>query len=313
VATVPRGLGLQKYYLTSKPLSQLANLEKFLTPENIIHPTVRTSATRTSRCAHYNPNTGQLPAVRDSEEKTRWAEKYGREFRDHFLPDDDDMMVGSDQKSLELRCLADAFYQLAGDDSWLKMMRAGEDVHERNQKLFGVKNRTDAKRIIFAIVYGAGAAKVGEILIGEGEDERKKANVGRQALKKVYKTLPSLKKIKGILEEFARQNQYVILPNGRKLYCPVDYTALNTYLQGLGAEVSKYWIKNVCEEIEAKNIDARILLYVHDEIQLSCGKKDVKRLEKVLVEASEKVKGQLKTEMEFAADVLAGKTWKDTH
>jgi DNA polymerase I-like protein with 3'-5' exonuclease and polymerase domains len=300
--TLPKGSPFRKYYATQKPLSQLVGIIKKLVNSRL-YPTISTSATRTSRATHTNPNIGQIPAVQSGEE--RWDSKYGKEFRGIFTHEKDEIMVGADLKSLELRCLAEALLLFGGKRDWIDMLESGKDVHAENQKALELPDRTKAKRTIFLCVYGGGVKPLA-LIVGS-------LSLARKTLKRLLTNIPGYRKLKNSIERVAKRLNYVILPNGRKLFVVQPYTALNTLLQGMGAEVSKYWLLNIMEEVDKLGLRVRLLLYVHDEYQFSCHVEDVDEFKLVLKRAVRKVHKQFGTTMTFDCDIKVGETWKDTH
>jgi DNA polymerase I-like protein with 3'-5' exonuclease and polymerase domains len=81
---------------------------------------------------------------------------------------DNNVLVGCDASSLELRCLA----HYMRDDDYTKEVVEG-DIHTANQKAAGLETRDQAKTFIYAFIYGAGAAKIGSIVGGTAGDGQK--------------------------------------------------------------------------------------------------------------------------------------------
>jgi DNA polymerase I-like protein with 3'-5' exonuclease and polymerase domains len=130
-------------------------------------------------------------------------------------------------------------------------------------------------------------------------------------LNKFFAGLPTLRKVKNMLEREASRTKTVTLPNGRKLYCPYPHTAYNTLLQGLGAEISKYWI---CNTIDNGLYEfAQPVVYVHDELQSECVPEKADEASEILHASIAQVKEQLGTEINFTIDVKTGKSWRETH
>ena len=92
-------------------------------------------------------------------------------------------MFGADASGLELRALGAQLAYFDGGEYAKLVSTEGFDIHTYNAKLFGIfdgngeidKNTRElAKRMIYAVLYGAGAQKLGSILdISLSEHKRK--------------------------------------------------------------------------------------------------------------------------------------------
>jgi DNA polymerase-1 len=88
-------------------------------------------------------------------------------------------------------------------------------------------------------------------------------------------------------QNFARKNGYVETVFGRRCYIPsindknpmrragAERQAINAPLQGAAADIIKRSMKNIPNILKAKNIDARLILQVHDELIFECSSKEV--------------------------------------
>ena len=90
-------------------------------------------------------------------------------------------LVGCDASGLELRMLA----HYMNDDKYTNEILTG-DIHTANQKSAGLQTRDQAKTFIYAFLYGAGDAKIGEVSNGG-------AKHGRMLKKNFLDNTPALK------------------------------------------------------------------------------------------------------------------------
>ena len=159
----------------------------------MIHHNIIVNSCVTARASHRNPNLGQVPAVRA---------EYGEQMRDMFTVKDGFVLVGSDLKSLELRCLA---HYLAPFDkgSYAKELLTG-DVHSTTQKALGLDTRDLAKRFLYAQIYGAGVAKLGEIVNGSARE-------GAILRDRFYKQYPAYKTLRNQVLKASERGYYVDL------------------------------------------------------------------------------------------------------
>ena len=81
----------------------------------------------------------------------------GREIRRAFVAAPGHVLISADYSQIELRVLA----HMAGEQALIDAFRAGEDIHENGQKLFGVNNAMDkhqlrslSKMVNYAVLYG---------------------------------------------------------------------------------------------------------------------------------------------------------------
>ena len=116
---------------------------KLVTTSNRIHHHCSV-ATNTFRCAHRNPNLGQVPA--------------GPEFRELFTASPGKIMVGADLSGIELRMLA--HYLGRYDGGRYADILLNDDIHQVNADKIGITRR-QVKTVTYAFLYGAGNEKIG--------------------------------------------------------------------------------------------------------------------------------------------------------
>ena len=145
----PEAKPLAEYMLIKKRLGQIADgnnawLKLVNDETGCMHGDVITNGCITGRCAHRNPNMGQVPASYSD---------YGKECRGLFHAPEGWTLIGVDAKALELRCLAG--YLAHWDDGEYARVVTDEsiDIHVYNQKMFGVETRDIAKRLLYGIAY----------------------------------------------------------------------------------------------------------------------------------------------------------------
>ena len=125
-----------------------------LQKNGVLKHVINPNGTVTGRASHFKPNLAQVPATRAP---------YGKQCRELFTVPPDHVLVGSDLSGLELRCLAH-FLNDGGD--YAKEVIDG-DVHTANMAAAGLATRDQAKTFIYALLYGAGNAKIGSIVGGD--------------------------------------------------------------------------------------------------------------------------------------------------
>ena len=220
----PEAKLLAENFLISKRVGQLAEGQNSwlkLERNGRIHGSVNTNGAVTGRCTHQSPNLAQVPGC---------GAPFGKECRSLFHAPKGYRIVGADASGLELRCLA--HYMSAWDGGAYTRELLTGDVHTANQKAAGLPDRAASKRFIYAYLYGAGDAKIGEI-IGGGTKEGKA--IKAQFLAKT----PALARLKSAVADKVKTRGYLIGLDGRNLPVRSEHSALNTLLQSAGALIVK--------------------------------------------------------------------------
>jgi DNA polymerase I len=249
----PEAKPLAEYMLIKKRLGQIADgnnawLKLVNDETGCIHGDVITNGCITGRCAHRNPNMGQVPAGYSD---------YGKECRSLFHAPEGWTLIGVDAKALELRCLAG--YLANWDDGEYARVVTDEsiDIHVYNQKMFGVETRDIAKRLLYGIAYGCGALKAGTIIDPNEKDEIVLRNLGSTAINSFMKGIPALKELKNRIANNIAARGYLIGLDGRPLFCRSDFKGLNVLLQSSGALI----MKQVVIELHKKMYDLGYILW----------------------------------------------------
>lgn len=225
-----------------------------------------------------------------------------------YVPPHRRVLLGYDGAGLELRMLA----HYINDPEYTRQVIEG-DIHSYNQQLAGLPTRDDAKTFIYGFIYGAGDAKLGEI-VGGGKKE------GAEMRARFLESCPKLQELIEATKAEAEANGFLIGLDGRKLKLRRDGTgkvmshkALNMRLQGAGAVVMKYAMCIVNDRIIEEQLDSLKVIDMHDEAQLDTHPRDVDAA-CVIMSACVKQAGELlNLNCPLASDALVGFSWADTH
>lgn len=236
-----------------------------------IHPDFNQLGAATGRFSCNNPNFQQIP--RQSENAP---------FRSCFNPEPGYKLVTTDYSTFEMRIMA----ELSGDANLVDAFKRGVDVHSHTAALmFGLEMTDDfakkypnerfaAKSINFGLMYGRGPTSLAKQL-GISPER------GREYLDKYFKSYPGVQKYLDRVSKEAVKKGWSTTPAGRKRWyaqpdpTDPDYTrkishiqrqAKNHPIQGTNADAIKYALVFLTEKIKEKNIDASIVLTVHDEV-----------------------------------------------
>jgi DNA polymerase I len=312
---LPEAKELIEYLLVQKRLGQLADGDngwiKVVGQDGCIHCYVNSGGTVTGRASHSNPNIGQVPAIKGK----KGLVPYGKECRELFTVPAGWRLVGADMAGLELRTFAHYLSFYDGGDYGQVVI--GEDIHTHNQKVAGLPTRDMAKTFIYALLYGAGDAKIGSIIGGS-------AKQGNGLKQRFFKGLPAYKKLKDRVDIACRKG-YLQALDGRRLSIRSPHAALNSLLQGAGAILCKQWLADVYDELTEAGYrfgymgaggsggDYVIVGWVHDEIQVACKSELVEVVGETLVRCARAAGEPFNFRIPLDSSYSSGHSWADTH
>ena len=256
-----------------------------------VHGSVIPNGTITGRMTHRNPNMAQVPNA---------GSPYGKECRSCWTVPQGYKLVGIDASSLELRMLA----HYMDDSDYIEEVING-DIHTTNQNLAGLKTRDQAKTFIYALVYGAGDAKIGSVAGGG-------IKKGKELKQTFFKNLPSLKDLKEKVQK-ASNRGFLKGLDGRKIYVRSQHAALNTLLQGGGAIVMKKAMCILQELINLNTLDAKFVANIHDEWQIQVKESQADFVGRLGVQAIEKASEYFNMRCPLTGEYKIGDNWYETH
>jgi len=287
----PEAKAIAEYLMLQKRIAQIESWLEAVKDDGRVHGRVITNGAISGRATHMSPNMAQVPNM---------DAVYGKECRALWTVDEGNALVGVDLAQLELRCLA----HYMQDDDYTTTLLSG-DIHEKNREAAGLSTRGEAKRFGFAFLYGAGGAKIGQIL-GCSPQE------GQAVINRYLKAIPKLKKLREKVERLSAQGSIPGL-DGRRLNIRSAHSAVNTLLQGAGAIVSKQWIVETTKMLNRCKIPHRLVAWVHDEIQIEVAEADAERVGQLCVEAARAAGVVLKTRCPMDAEYHIGRNWSESH
>jgi DNA polymerase-1 len=290
---MPEAQMFSRFFLLQKRTGMLKSWIKECHDDNKVRGRVMTLKTITGRMAHNSPNMAQVPAS---------YSPYGKEFRSLWTISDPDNynLVGTDASGLELRCLA----HYMQDKEYINEVVNG-DVHTANMKMAGLTNRDQAKTFIYAFLYGAGPAKIGNVVGG-------KSAQGRQLIETFLTNMPALKRLRTQVTEAATQGAIKGL-DGRWLQIRSEHAALNTLLQGAGAIICKEWLVQMTKQINEMKLNAKLVGSIHDEYQFEVSIEDTPQFCKITKQAILDTEKSLGVLCPLDSEYKIGKTWAETH
>ena len=264
------GFDIAKLVLDWRELTKLKStytdaLYRLTDNKSRVHTSFGLASTLTGRLSSTDPNLQNIPIRTDN----------GKKIRTAFISKKDFSLVCFDYSQIELRLAA----EISGDKNFINAFKNEEDIHASTAKdIFNLKDsqinndyRRKAKAINFGILYGIspyGLAKQLSITNTEAKD---------YIIEYFYK-YPNIKKYMDDQIDFAKTNNFVETIFKRKINIRgiavknfairgfAERQAINAPIQGSAADIIKLAMIKIHNEIELKNIDAKMLLQVHDEL-----------------------------------------------
>jgi len=292
---IPESEAILKYLLLQKRASQVKSWIKFCNPDTFrIHGRIKTLGTVSTRCSHLDPNVAQTPAT---------YSPYGDECRTCWTVEDPKnyTLLGCDASQLELRVLA----HYMKDKKYIQEILHG-DIHTTNQTMAGLETRDQAKTFIYALIYGAGAGKIGYIM-------NKSARHGQDTKNKFLQNVPALNSLLEKVHTAAERMSMVKGLDGRYFHVRSLHSSLNVLIQGGGAIICKEWLIQIMKEINRLQLDAKPVANIHDEIQFEVRKENAEELGEITKTCMKRVEKILGLDCPLDSEYKIGTTWAMTH
>ena len=291
IKDIPEATLIAEYLLLQKRIAQVSSWLEELHEDDRVRGFVNPNGTITGRMTHNHPNMAQVPSVRAP---------YGKRCRACWTVPEGYKLVGIDASSLELRMLA---HYMKDEDFKNEILHG--DIHSTNQRLAGLESRDQAKTFIYALLYGAGDAKLGSVVGGNKRD-------GSELRKRFFDNLPAFKHLKDTVGRAASKGFLKGL-DGRKLYVRSEHAALNTLLQSAGAIVMKQAMIGLNQLIKLNTLDAHFVCNVHDEWQLEVKESVADSTGQLGVDAIRQSGKELELFCPLDGEYKIGDNWSDTH
>ena len=302
---------LEHRHLNKIKSTYIDTLPELISPaDERIHTTFNQTITTTGRLSSSNPNLQNIP--------TRTT--IGNKLRAAFIPKDkNNLIIAADYSQVELRLLA----HYSQDKVLTDAFKNNVDIHTITaSKIFGVAEneitkdmRRKAKAVNFGIIYGQSRYGLSEALsITPGE--------AQEFIDKYFETYPDIRRYMEETVYFAQEHNYVETLYGRKRYFSNDLNssnrnirefarraAINAPLQGTAADLIKLAMINLNKGLKELDIDAKMILQVHDELVIEVPADMVEKVAKLTIEAMEL--GQ-PLDVPLVVDLHYGSSWKET-
>jgi DNA polymerase I-like protein with 3'-5' exonuclease and polymerase domains len=288
----PEAKALAEYMMLQKRIAQITSWLDAVGSDGRVHGRVITNGAITGRMTHMSPNMAQVPNS---------GSPYGHECRDLWTVEKGYKLVGIDASGLELRMLA----HYMNDDAYTNEVVSG-DIHTANQNAAGLQTRNQAKTFIYGFLYGAGSAKIGQIVGGSAKE-------GQRLIDSFLQNTPNLKRLREKVARIYAKKGWLQGLDGRKLLVRAEHSALNTLLQGAGAIVMKQALVILDKELRREKIDFKFVVNCHDEWQIEVEEERALDVGRIGKWAIEEAGIRLKMRCPLTGEYKIGNSWRDTH
>lgn len=298
---------LQYRQLTKLNSTYVEGLLKEVGDDGRVHSVFKQTETRTGRISSTEPNMQNIPV----------RTELGRNMRKFFTAADGYTLLDADYSQIELRILA----HMSGDKNMQSSFINGMDIHtataaqvfDMPPEMVNSEMRRAAKAVNFGIVYGIGAFSLSkDIDVSVAEADR--------YIKNYFAKYPNIKSFMDKTVDEASENGYAVTMYGRRRYIPElknsnknvqafgKRAAMNAPVQGTAADIIKIAMVRVYNRLKAEELDARLILQVHDELIIEVSEKDAEKAAAVL---GEEMNSAARLDVPLTAEVEKGFTWYD--
>lgn len=295
--------------LTKLKSTYADGLLKEISADGRIHTNFQMTVTATGRLSSTEPNLQNIPVRRE----------LGAQIRKMFVASPGKVLVDADYSQIELRLLA----HIANDETMIAAFRSGEDIHAVTaSQVFGVPlaevtplQRSHAKAVNFGIVYGISAFSLAQD-IGVFQSEAK------AYMDSYFAKYHGVRAYMTRVVEQAKADGYVTTLFGRRRDLPElkssnfnlrsfgERVALNMPIQGTAADIIKAAMVRVDARMRAEQLQARLLLQVHDELIVECPAEEAETVKAILVDEMEHV---VDYRVPLLVDAKIGASWAEAH
>jgi DNA polymerase-1 len=306
---------LPQLILDYRSLSKLKSTYTDKLPQQIsartgrIHTSYHQAVTATGRLSSSDPNLQNIP-IRNVE---------GRRIRQAFTAPENFVLLAADYSQIELRIMA----HISGDEGLLKAFAEDRDIHLATAaEVFDVSlddvtpdQRRSAKAINFGLIYGMSA-------FGLARQLGIPRHQAQDYVDLYFDRYPGVKAYMDATRAQAQDQGYVETVFGRRLYLPeinarqaqrrqyAERSAINAPMQGTAADIIKKAMIAVDAWLEDQNVNARLIMQVHDELVFEVHRDGV---ETVRDKVAELMNGAASLRVPLKVEIGTGDNWDEAH
>ncbi|MBY0228718.1 MAG: DNA polymerase I [Gemmataceae bacterium] len=279
-----------------------------------VHTSFNQAAAVTGRLSSSDPNLQNIPVRREN----------GQQVRRAFLPEAGWALLTADYSQIELRILAHA----CQDQTLMRAFAERKDIHAAvasqvfkvEEKDVTPEQRRMAKTVNFGVIYGISATGLAVRLHIRKEE-------ATSFIRAYFKQYPRVEAYQADLLRECKRTGYATTLLGRRRKFDTtairldsspmnrntaEREAINMEVQGTAADLIKLAMLAVDARMRKENLQARLLLQIHDELVLECPPSELKALSALVRE--EMTQGpakRLALRVPLEVDLATGPNWLD--
>jgi DNA polymerase-1 len=274
-----------------------------------VHTCYQQAVAATGRLSSVDPNLQNIP-IRTLE---------GRRIRKAFVAPPGWCIVAADYSQIELRIMA----HLSGDAGLLRAFTEDRDIHQATAaEILGLpleavtsEQRRSAKMINFGLIYGMSAFGLASRLGIERSEAQRYVDL-------YFQRYPGVRRYMEATRREARERGYVETVFGRRLFLNeitsrnsalrqgAERAAINAPMQGTAADIIKRAMIEVDRWLSASNIDAHLIMQVHDELVFEVRREHVDEL---MIRVRELMSSAAQLSTPLKVDAGVGANWDEAH
>lgn len=257
-------------------------LDKSIADDGRIHTRYVQSGTATGRISSTDPNLQNIPVRTEEGRRIRQSFRVGEGY---------DTLLTADYSQIEMRIMA----HLSGDEGLVEAFRSGEDLHRFvGARIFGVEPadvtnlmRTKVKAMSYGLAYGLSAFGLSKQLrIEQSEAKVLMADYFERfgAVRDYLRDVVVQAKVDGYTTTiFGRRRPFPDLssPN-RVLRDNAERAALNSPIQGSAADIMKFAMMRIEDDLVTRGLRSRMLMTVHDELIFEVDASEADEVEEIV-------------------------------
>ena len=276
----------------------------------LIHTSYNQAVAATGRLSSTNPNLQNIPIRTER----------GREVRKAFIPRQAGWtLLSADYSQIELRLIA----ELSQDENMLDAFQKGLDIHRATAaRVYGVDleevtsdMRRNAKAVNFGIIYGQSAFGLSQSL---GIPRKEAAAI----IDQYFAQYTGIRKYMGDIIDFAKERGYVETLLKRRRYLRdinsanmtvrgfAERNAINAPIQGSAADLIKIAMINIQKDIEAQDLEGKMIMQVHDELVFDVPEHEVGQFKEII---ANRMKNAMKLNVPIEIEIGQGNNWLEAH
>lgn len=274
-----------------------------------IHTSFNQAGSATGRMSSSDPNLQNIPI----------RTELGRQIRRAFIAEDapEWVLFSADYSQIELRVLA----HLSQDPALLDAFRRGEDIHASTAALMNAvpinevnsEQRRIAKVLNFGVIYGLSPHGISQQTGFSRED-------GARFIETYFNQYPAISGYLETVKQQTRETQFVETLLGRRRFVPeinsrnfnsrgaAERMAINMPVQGTAADIMKLAMLRVHRRLQQENLQARMLLQVHDELVFEVPRSELDALQALVFD---EMPAAMNLDVTLKVEAKWGETWGD--